>query len=75
MTEGKFPCPNVWLSLEICETTYSVLQNNFDWIEPLPLFETRIPGRLESILGSVKQTFFGQYLNDSVPKAMAAYFV
>ena len=42
--------------------------------EPIPPFETRFPGKLESILESVRQTFGGQLLNPTLEEAAAAYF-
>jgi len=40
----------------------------------LPPFESRFPGKLESMIGSVQQTFDGQYLNPTVLDAATAYF-
>lgn len=42
--------------------------------EPIPPFNTRYPDKLESILGSVKQTFGDEYLNPTVLDAASSYF-
>ena len=41
----------------------------------MPLFEQRFPGKLEGIIGSVSQSFGGEYLFKSLRTAAAAYFV
>ncbi|KKP59318.1 MAG: Death-on-curing family protein [Candidatus Gottesmanbacteria bacterium GW2011_GWA1_34_13] len=42
--------------------------------EPIPPIENRFPGKLESILASVRQTFDGKSLNATVLDAASAYF-
>jgi death-on-curing protein len=66
--------PQFWLTLRISEAIFSRFRPLIDYDEPIPPFETRFPGRLEGILGSVSQRFRGQYLNLSVLEASAAYF-
>ena len=44
-----------------------------DFSEPLPPFEKRFPGVLESILGSVQATYHKKYLNPTILDAASAY--
>lgn len=58
MIKGNFPKPSFWLDLPTCKTLY----DHFDEVaflysgyrDPLPRFESRYSGRLESIIESVK---------------------
>lgn len=42
--------------------------------EPIPPFNERFQGKLESILESVNQTFESKYLNPTILDAAASYF-
>ena len=42
--------------------------------ESIPPFESRYAGKLEGILGSVRQTFEKKYLNNTVLDASTSYF-
>lgn len=75
MTKGKFPRPKAWLSIEICESAYNELRKQPVVNDPLPEFNTRVPGRLESLLGSVSQECFGELVHPTLSDAAAAYFV
>lgn len=69
--------PNKWLDLDncyLCYVTYLDVSKELQILGDLPSFDTRYPGKLESILGSVKQTFAGNYLNNSIVDAYVSYF-
>ncbi|HEX7018332.1 MAG TPA: type II toxin-antitoxin system death-on-curing family toxin [Patescibacteria group bacterium] len=74
MTKKLLVSPKIWLNLQLCKSTYNVFKAEARFEEPLPEFDTRYPNRLESILGSVEQTFDGQLLYPTVAEAAAAYF-
>lgn len=66
--------PQFWLDLKISEAIFAKAKHLIDYDEPIPPFDTRFPGRLESILESVRQTFDNKNLNPTVGDAAAAYF-
>jgi len=45
-----------------------------EWDEPIPPFDTRFPGRLESCLGAPFQTFTGRDLYATLPDKAAILF-
>ncbi len=63
MIQALKKTPRYWLTLEDCALIFSSFKNNLDYLEPIPGFQTRFPGKLEGILESVSQTFNGEYLN------------
>lgn len=77
MTEAKFPNPRKWLSIPLCESTYNIFRENqaliFPHGEPIPSFNTRYSGRLESILGSVQLK--SEKLSYDLVKTAVAYYV
>lgn len=77
MTQEKFPSPREWLDLDRCQNIYNLFKEKgwVDFAGKLPSFETRYPGRLESVLGSVQQTFQGKYLNPTILEAFVGYLV
>ncbi len=74
MTKNLLKTPAHWLELDVCDLIFDRFKNLIDFEEPLPPFESRFSGKLESLLGSVKQTFDGKYLNPTVLEAATAYF-
>lgn len=49
--------PEIWLDIHLCETIYEKfrdLQAKHTYGEPIPSFKTRYPGKLESLIESVK---------------------
>lgn len=64
----------MWLTLKMSRNIFERFKPFIDFDEPIPPFDTRFPGRLESILGSVKATYNGKYLNSTVLDASASYF-
>ena len=66
--------PKGWLSLRDCKGIFHRFREDVTFDQPIPPFETREPGKLEGILGSVSQTFDGKYLNSTVLDATSAYF-
>jgi len=66
--------PNKWLDLDTCKLVYSVLTRELEFYSDLPAFSMRYPGRLESILNSVRQTYDGNYLNRNIIDAYVSYF-
>ncbi|HCS79162.1 TPA: hypothetical protein DIV55_05485 [Patescibacteria group bacterium] len=70
-----YATPKNWLTLADCGRTFKNFKKALENLgEPIPDFETRFLGKLESILESVRQTFGGEYLNATVLDAAAAYF-
>lgn len=74
MTKNLLKEPRYWLNLEGCKKLFEDFRQLIEFDEPIPDFDTRFPGRLESILSSVDQTFGDKHLNDSVLKAASSYF-
>lgn len=76
MTKAIDPSKIQWLDLKTCEAIYerfrAEYQENGD--EPLPEFSRRYPGKLESILESVKLRY-GQMEQGSIEQIAASYFV
>lgn len=66
--------PRYWLTQEDCELILQDFKDILTIEEPIPPFETRYPGKLEGILGSVKQTYGEEFLNKTVLEAAASYF-
>ncbi len=67
--------PRNWLTLDGCARIFKNFKKTLEHLgEPIPPIETRFPGKFESILDSVRQTFGGQLLNPTVLDASAAYF-
>jgi death-on-curing family protein len=77
MIKDIYQCPKMWLNLELCESLYNVFINPevIKFSEPLPPFYTRYSGRLESILGSVEQSFDGVFIYGTILEAATAYYV
>lgn len=67
--------PKNWLYLKLCRGIFNRFKDQIQFDQPIPPFDTRAPGKLEGILGSVKQTFDKEYLNSTVLDAAVAYFV
>src|SRR3990167_7515755 len=74
MTKNLYKTPKNWLSLDVCEKLLEGFRNQLEKREPIPPFNTRYKGKLEGILGSVNQTYMGEYLNSNVLEAAASYF-
>lgn len=73
MTEKILQAPQFWLTLADCERLFKDFRELIEFDEPIPPFETRFEGKLESIIGSISQTFSGQYLNPTILDASTAY--
>jgi death-on-curing family protein len=76
MTREKYPTPQVWLSIEICRAIYKAYKEVAQkaGVEaPIPEFDTRYPGALEGILGSVQ--YKADTLNYDIKTTAAYYFV
>jgi death on curing protein len=67
--------PKILLNLATCQDVYSNLPKLVSFEAELPPFESRFPGRLESILGTVEATAFGQRLFTTISQVASAYFV
>lgn len=74
MTGRIYEIPKYWLTLDVCADIFEEFSKSLEFDEPIPPFETRFPGKLESILGSVPQTSNGKLLNPSILEAAASYF-
>ncbi len=74
MTKNLWKTPAHWLELDVCNHIFVEFKSLIDFEEPLPAFDHRFPGKLESLLGAVRQTFDGKYLNPTVLDAATAYF-
>lgn len=74
MTKNLYKTPKNWLTLDVCKNIFEEFVNTISLEEPIPPFDTRYPGKLEGILGSVSATFDDEYLNTTVLDAAAAYF-
>jgi prophage maintenance system killer protein len=68
--------PKKWLTLEDCESLYNAFKSTAvsRGLEPIPPFSTRYFDVLESILGSVEQTWNKKHLNPTVLDAASTYF-
>jgi death-on-curing family protein len=66
--------PRLWLTLKMSQNIFERYKPYIDFDEPIPPFDTRFPGRLESIFGSVSATYGQKYLNPTVLDAAASYF-
>lgn len=66
--------PHFWLTTSVSEAIFNRYKSDIEFDEPIPSFNSRFPGKLESILGSVSQEFEGKPLNPTVLDAAAAYF-
>ena len=66
--------PKYWLTVDDCEILFKHFSQKITFDEPLPPFNTRFPGKLESILGSVRQTYAAKHLNPTIVDAASAYF-
>lgn len=73
MTKEKYPYPKIWLDIEVCRITHRAYQRVYKQQEPLPPFETRYPGRLESVIGSVRNK--AELLSYGLVKTAVAYYV
>lgn len=81
MTKAKSPQTNtaikLWLDLNVCENIYNSFREEYkkSGDEPLPKFNSRYPGRLESIIESVRLRY-GQLESDTQISTIASdYFV
>ncbi|RPJ76677.1 MAG: type II toxin-antitoxin system death-on-curing family toxin [Alphaproteobacteria bacterium] len=76
MTREKYPFPQVWLSIEICEAIYKAYKEVAQKVgveAPIPEFDTRYPNALEGVLGSVQ--YKSDTLNYDIKTTAAYYFV
>ncbi|HBL52295.1 MAG TPA: hypothetical protein DDZ05_03705 [Candidatus Blackburnbacteria bacterium] len=62
------------MTLEDCECIFETFRRGLEFDEPIPPFKDRFEGRLESILGTISQTYNQEYLNPTVLEAAANYF-
>lgn len=74
MTKKLYETPKHWLTRDVCAQLFKIFREKLEFDEPIPPFETRFEGKLESILSSIRQTFNGQFLNKTILDAAAAYF-
>lgn len=74
MIKKLYKTPKNWLTPDVCARLFKIFREKLKFGEPIPPFETRFDGTLESILSSVRQSFNGQFLNKTVLDAAAAYF-
>lgn len=74
MMKNLLKTPKIWLTLDVCEELFEIFRKKIEFDEPIPAFDTRFPGRLESIINSVSQSYKGKYLNSTVIDAAVAYF-
>jgi death-on-curing family protein len=75
MTKRLQKIPKIWLNLDTCRTIYTHFKEKVDFSEPLPSFDDRYEGRLESILGTIQNSFGGFHFYPTVLDAAAAYLV
>lgn len=66
--------PKRWLTLEECSQLFEIFKDQLQPDEPIPPFETRYPGKLESIINSASQTYDGKLLNPTILAAANCYF-
>lgn len=64
-----------YLNLKICENLYNLISTGYysNYSEILPAFNTRFPGRVESIIESIKLKSL--YLDQDILEVAANYFV
>lgn len=74
MTKKLYETPKNWLTPDVCARLFKIFREKLEFDEPIPPFEIRFEGRLESILSSVRQSFNDRFLNKTVLDAAAAYF-
>ena len=74
MTKNLLKTPRYWLTLEDCENLLLDFNDLLTQEEPIPPFDSRYPGKLEGIIGSVSQKFSGKPLNNTVRDAATSYF-
>lgn len=67
--------PKYWLNPDLCRKLYKAGRFSLEFDEKIPPFETRFEGKLEGILGAVKQSYKGIYANPTVEDAAAAYLI
>ncbi|MDQ5951004.1 MAG: Fido protein [Patescibacteria group bacterium] len=69
------PKPKFCLDLETCEELYNLLKNEVfpGYIDSFPPFDTRFPGRLESILNSIE--FKADRLGQDIFEVASNYYV
>jgi prophage maintenance system killer protein len=75
MTKEKYPHPQVWLNIKICEAIYKAYKEFGPQVGvgvPIPDFDTRYPNALESILGAVQ--YKSRRLGYDVKKTAVYYF-
>lgn len=74
MTKAKNRTPTVWLEISLCKLIYETYRelSTKQGLEPLPSFEQRYKGSLESILESTK--YKAEALNYDIPAIAACYF-
>lgn len=75
MIKALLKVPKIYLELSDCKQLFVDFHDLIDFEEPIPDFETRYEERLESVLGTVKQTFMGKLLYPNVLSCAAAYLV
>jgi death-on-curing family protein len=75
MTSNLQKKPKILLNLATCREIYSDLPKLINFKAELPPFESRFVGKLESILGTVEATAFGEPLFTTVSQVASAYFV
>lgn len=74
MTKNLSKSPKQWLTLDGCKDLYENFREKLSLDEPIPPFDTRFEGKLEGILESIKATFDGEPLNQTIADAATAYF-
>jgi len=75
MTKAKYPKMKFWLTLQSCEQLYNLLNSRRfpSYRDHLPRFSLRYPGRLESILESIKLK--AELLDENIFEVAANYYV
>lgn len=63
------------MELDVCKKLFESFRSSIDFDEPIPDFDTRFDERLESVLGSIKQSFASDLLYPNVLSCAAGYLV
>ena len=67
--------PKIWLNLDICRTIYDLFKPKVHFDQPLSSFDDRYEGRLESVLGAVRQSYGETFFYPTILDVSAAYLV
>lgn len=62
------------LTLDLCEELYNSFIEQIHFDEQIPPFNTRFPGKLEAILGTIELAYDKKYVKNNITMVSACYF-